>query len=149
MAHSMQFQFMRVSVPDYWEEEGSKNDYLQYCAEKGDKVAMLSIAYPKESDENYEVTFQGLYEDNDNMVKAVEEMFTDGDVVSYEEFETDFGIKGMLYKFTYNQKISWSKKVDGNGYCFCFPSETDRRWFYVAVPVKYTFQNLLHNVWQN
>ena len=108
---------------------------------------MLSIAYPKESDENYEVTFQGLYEDNDNMVKAVEEMFTDGDVVSYEEFDTDFGIKGMLYKFTYNQKISWSKKVDGNGYFFCFPSETDRRWFYVAVPVKYTFQNLLHNVW--
>lgn len=122
-----------LSVPDYWEEEGSKNDYLQYYAEKGDKVAMLSIAYPKESDENYEVTFQGLYEDNDNMVKAVEEMFTDGDVVSYEEFETDFGIKGMLYKFTYNQKISWSKKVDGNGYCFCFPSETDRRWFYVVL----------------
>lgn len=122
-----------LSIPDYWEEEGSKNDYLQYYAEKGDKVAMLSIAYPKESDENYEATFQGLYEDNDNMVKAVEEMFTDGDVVSYEEFETDFGIKGMLYKFTYNQKISWSKKVDGNGYCFCFPSETDRRWFYVVL----------------
>lgn len=122
-----------LSVPDYWEEEGSKNEYLQYYAEKGDKVAMLSIAYPKESDDDYEVTFKGLYEDNDNMVKAVEAMFTDGDVVSSEEFETDYGIKGMLYKFTYNQKISWSKKVDGNGYCFCFPSETDRRWFYVVL----------------
>ncbi len=122
-----------LSVPDYWNEEGSKNDYLQYYAEKGDRVVMLSIAYPEETDEDYEVTFNGLYEDNDNMIKAVEAMFTDGDVVSYEEFESEFGIKGMLYKFTYNQKISWSKKVDGSGYCFCFPSETDRRWFYVVL----------------
>lgn len=122
-----------LSIPNYWEEEGSKNEYLQYYAEKGDKVSMLSIAYPEESDDDYEVTFNGLYEDNDNMVKVVEAMFTDGDVVSYEEFETDYGIKGILYKFTYNQKISWSKKGDGNGYCFCFPSEADRRWFYVVL----------------
>jgi len=122
-----------LSVPDYWDEEGSKNEYLQYYAEKGDKVAMLSIAYPKESDDDYEVTFNGLYEDNDNMIKAVEQMFTDGDVVSSEQFESDFGIKGILYKFTYNEKISWSKKVEGSGYCFCFPSETDRRWFYVVL----------------
>lgn len=90
-----------LSVPDYW-EEGSKNEYLQYYAEKGDKVAMLSIVYPKESDDDYEVMFKDLYEDNDNMVKAVEAMFTDGDVVNSEEFENDYGIRGMLYKFTYN-----------------------------------------------
>ena len=27
----------------------------------------------------------------------------------------------------------WIKKVDGSGYCFCFPSENDRRWFYITL----------------
>ena len=121
------------NLPDYWEEEGSKNEYLQYYAEKGDKVAMLSIAYPKESDDNYDVNFKGLEDDNDNMIKAVAGMFTDGDVVGCEVFESDYGVKGMLYQFTYKQKKDLNTKVDGSGYCFCFPSENDRRWFYVVL----------------
>lgn len=121
------------NLPDYWDEEGSKNEYLQYYAEKGDKVVMLGIAYPEESDDNYDVSFNGLEADNDNMVKAVAGMFTDGDVVDHEVFESDHGVKGMLYHFTYNQKIDWNTKVDGSGYCFCFPSESDRRWFYVVL----------------
>lgn len=121
------------NLPDYWDEEGSKNEYLQYYAEKGDKVVMLSIAYPEESDDNYDVSFKGLEADNDNMVKAVAGMFTDGDVVDHEVFESDHGVKGMLYRFTYKQKIDWNTKVDGSGYCFCFPSESDRRWFYVVL----------------
>ncbi len=121
------------SIPDYWEEEGSKNDYLQYYAEKGDKVVMLSIAYPEESDDNYEVSFEGLSKDSENMKIAVGGMFTDGDVISDEVFESKNGVKGMLYQFTYRQKISDSQQVDGSGYCFCFPSTKDRRWFYVTL----------------
>lgn len=121
------------NIPNYWSEEGSKNEYLQYYAEKGDKVVMLSIAYPKESDKNYDVSFDGLYEDNENMIKAVGAMFTDGDVFEHEVFENEYGVKGILYRFTYNQKINWLTKVDGSGYCFCFPSEDDHRWFYVVL----------------
>lgn len=120
-------------IPDYWEEEGSKNEYLQYYAEKGDKVVMLSISYPKESDDNYDVSFDGLYADNENMIEAVGAMFTDGDVINHEIFESDYGVKGILYHFTYNQKIDLLTKADGRGYCFCFPSEDDRRWFYVVL----------------
>lgn len=121
------------SIPDYWSEEGSKNEYLQYYAEKGNRVVMLSIAYPEEPDDGYDVTFDGLYADNDNMIEAVESMFTDGDVVDYEVIESDYGVKGILYHFTYTQKINWLKSVDGSGYYFCFPSEDDRRWFYVVM----------------
>ena len=120
-------------IPNYWSEEGSKNEYLQYYAEKGDKVVMLSIAYPEESDDDYDVSFDGLYTDNENMIKAVGAMFTDGDVYDHEVFESENRVKGILYRFTYNQKIDWLTKVDGSGYCFCFPSEDDRRWFYVVL----------------
>ena len=122
-----------MEIPDYYVEEGSKNEYLQFYAEKGDKVVMLSIAYPEETDDDYDVSFDGLSADNENMIKAVGGMFTDGDVFDNEEFETEYGIKGILYQFTYNQKFDWFTKIDGSGYCFCFPSEDDRRWFYVVL----------------
>ena len=118
-------------IPDYWEEEGSKNEYLQYYAEKGEKLVMLSIAYPVETDDDYDVSFDGLYQDNENMIDMIASMFTDGDVIDNEVFESSYGVKGILYRFSCNQKINWLTSVDANGYCFCFPSEKDRRWFYV------------------
>lgn len=126
--HIKNFTF---DLPTYWEEEGSKVEYLQYYAEKGDKVVMLGIGYPEEDDENYDVSFDGLYADNDNMIKAVASPFDKSDVVSSQVFESQYGIKGMLYHFTCQQKISRLKSIDASGYCFCFPSEKDRRWFYV------------------
>lgn len=121
------------AIPNYWKEEGSKNEYLQYYAKKGEKVVMLSISYPKETDKNYDVSFEGLYDDNENMIDAIGGMFTDGDVIDYEIFESDYGVKGILYHFTYSQKIDWLTKEKGSGYCFCFPSEKDRRWFFVTL----------------
>lgn len=132
-AETLNIKNFSLEIPDYYEEEGSKNEYLQYYAEKGDKVVMLSIAYPEETDDDYDVSFDGLYADNENMIEAVGAMFTDGDVFDNEVFETEYGVKGILYRFTYNQKIDWLTKVDGSGYCFCFPSEDDRRWFYVVL----------------
>lgn len=120
-------------IPNYWSEEGSKNEYLQYYAEKGEKVVMLSIGYPKETDKNYDVSFDGLYRDNENMIKVVEDMFTDGDVISYEIFESEYGTKGIIYRFSYNQEVGWFSEADGSGLLFCFPSESDRRWFYVTL----------------
>lgn len=121
------------SLPNYWEEEGSKNEYLQYYAEKGEQVVMLSIAYPEESDDEYDVSFEGLYADNDNMVENVGAMFTDGNVFKNEVFESDYGAKGILYHFTYSQNMGWFEKEDGHGYLFCFPSAADRRWFYITL----------------
>lgn len=120
-----------ISIPDYWEEEGSKEDYLQYYAEKGDSVAMLSISFPLETDDNYDVSFDGLYADNENMITAIESFFTKCVVFDHEVFETDFAVKGILYRFTFKQRINLFKTVDGSGYCFCFPSENDRRWFFI------------------
>lgn len=122
-----------LKIPNYWNEEGSKNEYLQYYAEKGDSVVMLGIGYPKETDDDYDVSFEGLYADNENMIDSIGSIFTDGDVVSYEEFESDFGVKGILYRFTFTQDISKGKKTEGCGYWFCFPSEEDRRWFYISI----------------
>lgn len=126
--HIKNFTF---ELPTYWEEEGSEIEYLQYYAEKGDKVVILGIGYPEETDDDYEVSFDGLYADNENMKKAVASAFDKSDVVSSEVFESQNGVKGILYHFTCQQKISWLKSIDASGYCFCFPSESDRRWFFV------------------
>ena len=119
------------NIPSYYSEEGSKNEYLQYYAEKGDKVVMMAIAYPEETDDDYDVSFEGLEADNDNMIDVIASMTDDGDVVSSEEFVSDYGIKGILYHYTCRQKISIFKSIDASGYWFCFPSEDDRRWFHV------------------
>lgn len=118
-----------LSIPDYWSEEGSKKEYLQYYAKMGKETVMLAVGYPKETDDDYEVSFDGLYSDNDNMIKSIENTFKDGDVVDYEIFESKHKVKGILYRFTY----SMTKDTKGCGYMFCFPSEEDRRWFYITI----------------
>lgn len=118
-------------IPNYWAEEGSKNEYLQYYAEKGDKCVMLSIEYPEESDDSYDVSLEGLVADNENMIEVIQDTFTEGDVIEDKVFESDYGVKGILYHFTFKQEIDWFTDVDGSGTLFCFPSEKDRRWFWV------------------
>ena len=92
---------------------------------------MLGISYPEEDDDTYDVSFEGLYADNDNMIKEVVSAWDKSDVVSSQIFESKYGVKGMLYHFTFQQKINWLKSMDASGYCFCFPSEKDRRWFFI------------------
>lgn len=137
-------------IPTYWNEEGSKTDYRQYYAEKGDACVMLSIGYPRESDDDYDVTFEGLYADNENMIDAIAAMFTDSKVIDHEVFESDHGVKGILYQFSCHQKIDWLTSVDAEGYCFCFPSEDDRRWFLsitskLITPLKITTKKITWN----
>ena len=133
-------------LPDYWNEEGSKTDYLRYYAEKGEQVVMLSISYPVDDDLSYDVSFDGLMADNDNMIKAIEGFFTDCDVLNYEIYESKFGVKGILYRFTFTYEKSDTDKIEGGGYYFCFPSEKDRRWF--SVSMIYT-SNAQYNDYKN
>ena len=66
-------------------------------------------------------------------MKSLNAIYTDGNVFKHETFESAYGVKGILYSFTYSQNIDWFQKENGSGYCFCFPSETDRRWFFITL----------------
>ena len=130
------------NIPVYWSEMGSENNNLQFQAENSeiiskDSILKLIISYPEENDKNYEVNFDGLYADNENVMKAICDNFTDGDIIDYQIFESEANIKGILYHFSFNQKKGWFDKINGGGYCFCFPSESDRRWFFVTLLYSY------------
>ena len=120
------------SVPNYWNEEGSKEEYLQYYAETDGKVAMLSIGYPV--DDKDEVSFELLVDDNENMIKAIESMYKNCKVIEHQEFSSDYGINGIVYDFTFTYR-EFLSKYDMNGKFYCFPSPEDNRWFYVVVGV--------------
>ena len=111
-----------VEIPDYWKSEKKITDGIQRYAETGGKVAMLQISAQAERDESYPVTFEGLMDDNDNMIKMIES--TAFSVTDYEVIDTGV-IKGILYKGTIKDKDSG---LSGYGEWFVFPSEEDRSW---------------------
>ena len=116
-------------ISEHWEEYANDNDkYPTYHAGRvgNTSVAQMDIIYSFETDKNYDVSFDGLYADRDNMSDAVAGMLSNGQVIDYEVFESNFGLKGILYHFSYNVGYQ------GVGYCFCFASEEDRAWFYVV-----------------
>lgn len=117
------------TIPDYWEESGSKTEYYQAYAETSGKVAMLTISYPV--DEEDDVTLEALVADNENMIKAIETWAEDCKVTSYETFESDYGVTGILYNFNYTMSGSGNYILTGK--YFCFPSPEDNRWFYVTL----------------
>ena len=94
-------------MPNYWEEEGSKNEYLQYCAEKGEQVVMLSVAYLEESDDEYDVSFEGLYADNDNMID-----FAKKNKGNYIVFSPNFSV--LAYNAYLSFPISYLGEFDGH-----------------------------------
>lgn len=121
------------NIPEYWLEDSNKKEEQVYYAENDDSIVKLTIRYPVETDKDYDVSFNGLYIDDKNMVNAIEFVYSHGKVTEHEVFESNFGVKGILYHFTYKQRIHLFKKIPANGYYFCFPSEDDRRWFYVIL----------------
>lgn len=133
ITQNLAIQNFTFDLPDYWDEEGSDKDIKQYYAKNEDsEMVMLSIAYPKETDKKYDVSYEGLEKDNSNMIKSFEKTYKDCGVYNTETYENKNGVKGILYSFNYVQKIDWFTKEDATGYCFVFPSEDDRRWFYVT-----------------
>lgn len=144
------------SVPLYWGEEGSRPDYYQYYrrqnagqtaqeqgaftgteaysdqlsdAEADKGVIMLSIACPIDDDL---VTLDALYADNENMIQSLESWFPVCQVTKYEDFQSDDGVKGILYSYQAIINIEGTD-YEVSGKCFCFPSVEDNRWFFVVV----------------
>jgi hypothetical protein len=124
----LQLENFIFSIPDYWVENGSKEEYYQAYAETGGKVAMLAITYPHD---NEEVSLEALYADNENMITAIESWFDECSVTRYEKFQSDFGVTGVVYHYT--SKFDFGGvKYGASGMCLCFPSEKDSRWFFVV-----------------
>lgn len=117
------------SIPRYWKEEGSKGDYYQYYAETGGKVAMLSIGCPVDDEP---VTLDALYADNENMVEMIESWFPECQVTGYEDFASDYGVKGILYSYQAVVEEAGTRH-SLSGKSFCFPSVEDNRWFLVLL----------------
>lgn len=128
---SLQLENFTFSIPDYWVENGSKEEYYQAYAETGRSVAMLSIAYPHDKDE---VSLEALYADHENMITAIEAMFGECEVTEYEGFKSDFGVVGIIYYFTCVFDTGSSKQTVSGTYV-CFPSVKDNRWFFVILIV--------------
>ena len=128
-----------INLPIYWEEEGSVKGDLSYYAEKEEGflseniIASLDIEFKEETDPNYNVSFKGLEADNENMMKAIEKKYNDANVLGDEVVESDFGVKGILYKFSLNKSTGLLSEDPAKGYCFCFASESDRRWYYITM----------------
>lgn len=112
-----------VEIPKYWKFENKIDSGIQRYAEKGGKVAMLQVTAQKESDDGYSVTFNGLMDDNDNMIAMIESTaFTE--VTDYEVIDTGV-VKGILYKGNID---NMSDDLSGHGVWFAFASEGDRNW---------------------
>lgn len=112
-----------VEIPKYWKSENKIDGGFQRYAETGGKVAMLQVSVQKESDDGYLVTFDGLMDDNDNMIDMIESTaFTK--VTDYEVIDTG-SVKGILYKGNID---NMSEGISGYGAWFAFASESDRNW---------------------
>ena len=66
------------------------------------------------------------------MIRVTESWFPECRVTGYKDFESDYGVKGVLYSYTavYESKGSL---YDMSGKSFCFPSVEDNRWFFVVI----------------
>ena len=84
---------------------------------------MLQVGADKEIDNSYPVTFDGLMNDNDNMIKMIESTaFTK--VTGYEVIDTGV-VKGILYKGIMDDLYHG---ISSQGAWFSFPSGGDRNW---------------------
>lgn len=112
-----------IEIPEYWTSERKISNGIQRYAEKSGKVAMLQISIVEETDNNYPVTFEGLMDDNDNMIEMIESTAF-SKVTDYDVVDTGV-VKGVLYKGNVEEKESG---VNGYGEWFVFASEKDRNW---------------------
>lgn len=110
-----------VEVPRYWKSERKINGGFQRYAETNGKVAMLQVESQKETDPSYPVTFEGLINDNENMIKTIKASLFH-EVTGYEVIDTGI-IKGILYSGTIE-----AANLKGYGEWFTFGSEKKRIW---------------------
>lgn len=109
-----------VEIPKYWKSEKKTDGGFQRYAETNGKVAMLQVSAQAETDASYPVTFDGLMDDNDNMMSSLEAS-TFEEITSYEVIDTGV-VKGILYKGTL------ASDLPAYAECFVFASEEDSTW---------------------
>lgn len=112
-----------VEIPKYWKSENEIDDGFQRYAETNGKVAMLQVSVQTETDDSYPVTFDGLMDNNDNMIAAIESTAFE-EVTDYEVVDTGV-IQGILYKGTI---VDEGSGLTGYAEWFTFASEEDRTW---------------------
>lgn len=111
-----------VEIPSYWKLSDSTEVQWLY-AETGEHVAMIQLSAQPETDDNYPVSFDSLYSDNEDMINSIE-VSTSSTVTDYNIIDTD-NIKGILYS-CYSEDMG--NGHSGNLEWFCFASESDRNW---------------------
>lgn len=122
-------------INSYWNEKDSDKERRSFVTNKyGDETVNLTIKYPVESDNNYDVSINGLVSDNENMIKNIEEEHTSCEVTETEKIKSVSGIEGVLYKYRFTS--GFFNKKESSGYLFCFPSPEDRRWFYISMDLE-------------
>ncbi len=110
-----------IEIPKYWKsEEKADSGFSAYVETNGKVVAVLEASAQAETDDSYPVTFDGLMDDNENMISHLEES-TFGEITSYEVTDTGV-VKGILYKGTLASDVSAYAE------CFVFASEENRTW---------------------
>lgn len=133
--NALTIQNFTFELPIYLNEEGSEKNLKKYYAlndEEENRMVTLTISFPEETTKDYDVSYEWLEQANEFMIMNLEKSYDDCGVYNNETYENKNGVKGILYSFNYVQIIDWFTKEDATGYCFVFPSEDDRRWFYVT-----------------
>lgn len=108
-------------IPKIWSDEKTYSAGAQWSSTAGGNVSILQITQSPETDSSYDVSFDGLMADNDNMIKAIESSAFEK-VTDYLVIATD-SIKGILYSGTVK-----GDSYTGSGWWFVFPSKRDRSW---------------------
>lgn len=126
------FENYRLYIPDYLIEGGSNASYCQFQTAAGDDIVSLGMGYMEV--EEYWVTLKNLYRINSYVMEMIGGAFDDCQIFKYEDFQSDYGVQGILYSYRMKKKIK-SVEYSGSGKCFMFPCEKDNRWFYVNLMV--------------
>lgn len=113
------------SVPSYWGADITEPDNYRAYAEKGGKVAMLTIT--ANTDENDVVSYDALVVDDENMKETIAGWFDSCQDVTSEPLEVG-DVRG--YRYSANCVMNG---YDGYCECFIFPSENDNKWVLVQM----------------
>ncbi len=119
-----------IDIPNDWKVTQTTEDEQLFKVETDSErnIVFLEVEYPVDDEDP--VSLDALYADNDNMINAVEDFFDNCKVSGEKEIESDYGVKGIVYPYTFQIEMDGGQ-LDGKGWYYCFPSPEDNRWFYV------------------
>lgn len=116
--------YYEFDVPRIWGDAQRLPNGMQWTATTSGNASILQITHALESDINYDVSFEGLLKDHENMIEMMETSLFE-EVTDYLIVETD-SVDGILYYGTIK-----GDTYTGNGWWYTFPSENDRFWYHL------------------